>query len=224
MRVLVVEDDPVLANAITTAMRRVGYATDHAGNGEQAERLLAATDYQLVLLDIGLPHRDGLHVLRDLRAGGNTVPVLILTAYIGVEDRVRGLDLGADDYLAKPFALVELEARARALLRRHRSGGLPELRCGGLVVDDVARQANCAGQPLDLSAREFGVLELLLQRSGRVVSKDYLLEQLYDWDQEVGTNAIEVCVHRLRKKLKPAGVAIRTIRGLGYLAEALADV
>jgi two-component system OmpR family response regulator len=158
-------------------------------------------------------------VLKRLRRRGATVPVLVLTARDALAARVKGLDLGADDYLTKPFDLPELEARARALIRRGQSGGSSLLTHGPLTLDTSGRRATLAGVALELSARELGVLEVLMLRSGRVVNKDQLAEQLYSWDDEVGSNAIEVYVHRLRKKLEPAGVAIRTIRGLGYLLE-----
>jgi two-component system OmpR family response regulator len=157
--------------------------------------------------------------VRRLRRRGSKTPVLILTARDALDDRVKGLDLGGDDYITKPFDLPELEARVRALIRRGQSGGGSVLSHGTLTLDTVGRRATLAGDPLDLSARELGVLEVLMLRSGRVVNKDQLAEQLYGWDEEVGPNAIEVYVHRLRRKLEPAGVTIRTIRGLGYLLE-----
>jgi two-component system, OmpR family, response regulator len=172
-----------------------------------------------VILDLGLPRLDGYEVLRRLRRRGSKMPVLILTARDALDDRVKGLDLGGDDYLTKPFDLPELEARVRSLIRRGQSGGGSLLSHGTLTLDTVGRRATLGGEPLDLSARELGVLEVLMLRSGRVVNKDQLAEQLYGWDEEVGPNAIEVYVHRLRRKLEPAGVTIRTIRGLGYLLE-----
>jgi two-component system, OmpR family, response regulator len=181
--------------------------------------VLAAQNYDLVILDLGLPRLDGYEVLRRLRRRGSKMPVLILTARDALDDRVKGLDLGGDDYLTKPFDLPELEARVRSLIRRGQSGGGSLLSHGTLTLDTVGRRATLGGEPLDLSARELGVLEVLMLRSGRVVNKDQLAEQLYGWDEEVGPNAIEVYVHRLRRKLEPAGVTIRTIRGLGYLLE-----
>ena len=219
MRILIVEDDPILADGLTRSLRAADYAVDHANNGAEADHVLATQAYDLVILDLGLPKLDGSDVLRRLRRRGSAVPVLILTARDAVEDRVRGLDLGADDYLSKPFDLPELEARVRALIRRGQSGGSSLLAHGALTVDTAGRRATLNGVPLDLSARELGVLEVLMMRSGRVVAKEQLAEQLYGWEEEVGPNAIEVYVHRLRKKLEPAGVNIRTIRGLGYLLE-----
>jgi two-component system OmpR family response regulator len=219
MRVLIVEDDPVLADGLTRSLRQSDFAVDCVGDGEQADHVLAAQNYDLVILDLGLPKLDGFEVLKRLRRRGGTVPVLALTARDALADRVKGLDLGADDYLTKPFDLPELEARMRALIRRGQSGGSSLLTHGPLILDTGGRRATLAGAPLDLSAREFGVLEVLLLRSGRVVNKEQVAEQLYGWDEEVGSNAIEVYVHRLRKKLEPAGVMIRTIRGLGYLLE-----
>jgi two-component system OmpR family response regulator len=219
MRLLIVEDDPVLADGLTRSLRASDYAVDCVADGMEADHVLAAQHYDLVILDLGLPKLDGFEILRRLRRRGSKVPVLVLTARDSLEDRVRGLDLGADDYLAKPFDLPELEARVRALIRRGQSGGASRISHGALSLDTVGRRATLDGEPLDLSAREFGVLEILMLRSGRVVSKDQLAEQLYGWDEEVGANAIEVYVHRLRRKLEPAGVTIRTIRGLGYLLE-----
>ncbi len=218
MRVLIVEDDPILQDSLIRAMRAAGYAVDHAGAGDLALGLLRGGGFDLVILDLGLPRMDGLQVLRQARADGCRAPVIILTARDGVEDRVKGLDLGADDYLTKPFSLAELEARARALLRRGQ-GGAPTVSCGTLVYDTVGRRASVGDEPLELSQRELSVLESLLFRLGKVVSKDQMIESLCGYGEEVSANAIEVYVHRLRKKLEPAGVSIRTLRGLGYLMD-----
>jgi two-component system OmpR family response regulator len=219
MRILIVEDDPVLADGLTRSLRATDYAVDCVGDGGEADHVLAAQNYDLVILDLGLPKLDGFEVLRRLRRRSSRVPVLVLTARDALDDRVRGLDLGADDYLTKPFDLPELEARLRALIRRGQSGGGSLITHGALTLDTAGRRATLGGEPLELSARELGVLEVLMLRSGRVVNKEQLAEQLYGWDEEVGANAIEVYVHRLRKKLEPVGVTIRTIRGLGYLLE-----
>jgi two-component system, OmpR family, response regulator len=219
MRVLIAEDDPVLADGLTRSLRGSDYAVDCVTDGAEADLVLAAQNYDLVILDLGLPRLDGYEVLRRLRRRGSKMPVLILTARDALDDRVKGLDLGGDDYITKPFDLPELEARVRSLIRRGQSGGCSLLSHGTLTLDTVGRRATLGGEPLDLSARELGVLEVLMLRSGRVVNKDQLAEQLYGWDEEVGPNAIEVYVHRLRRKLEPAGVTIRTIRGLGYLLE-----
>jgi two-component system OmpR family response regulator len=219
MRVLIVEDDPVLADGLTRSLRQSEYAVDCITDGGEADHVLATQNYDLVILDLGLPKIDGFEVLRRLRRRGVKVPVLVLTARDALLDRVKGLDLGADDYMTKPFDLPELEARVRALIRRGQSGGGSLLTHGSLTLDTAGRRATLNGDPLDLSARELGVLEVLMMRSGRVVNKEQLAEQLYSWDEEVGANAIEVYVHRLRRKLEPAGVTIRTIRGLGYLLE-----
>jgi len=219
MRILIVEDDPTLADGLTRSLHHAGYAVDCVHDGEQADHVLAAQNYDLVILDLGLPKLDGFEVIRRVRRRGATVPVLVLTARDALADRVKGLDLGADDYLTKPFELPELEARVRALIRRGQSGGSSLLTHGPLTLDTSGRRATIGNVPLELSAREFGVLEVLMLRSGRVVNKEQLAEQLYGWEDEVGSNAIEVYVHRLRKKLEPAGVAIRTIRGLGYVLE-----
>jgi two-component system OmpR family response regulator len=219
MRILIVEDDPVLSDGLIRSLRGSDYAVDAAIDGEEADHILAAHSYDLVILDLGLPKLEGYEVLRRLRRRGSKTPVLILTALDTLDDRVKGLDLGGDDYLTKPFDLPELEARVRALIRRGQSGGGSLLSHGTLTLDTAGRRAMLDGEPLELSAREIGVLEVLMLRSGRVVNKDQLAEELYGWDEEVGANAIEVYVHRLRRKLEPAGVTIRTIRGLGYLLE-----
>jgi two-component system OmpR family response regulator len=219
MRILIAEDDPVLADGLTQSLRQADYAIDHVADGQQADLALAAQNYDLVILDLGLPRLDGFEVLKRLRRRGSTTPVLVLTARDSLDDRVQGLDLGADDYLTKPFDLPELEARVRALIRRGQSGGAAELTHGPLTLDTAGRRALLGGEPLDLSSRELGVLEVLMLRTGRVVNKDQLAEQLFGWDEEVGSNAIEVYMHRLRRKLEPAGIKIRTIRGLGYLLE-----
>jgi len=219
VRILIIEDDSVLADGLSRTLRHADYAVDAASTGVEADHVLAAQSYDLVILDLGLPGLDGFEVLRRMRRRGSTVPVLVLTARDALQDRVKGLDLGADDYMIKPFDLPELEARVRALIRRGQSGGASVLSHGALVLDTAGGRATLGGEPLDLSARELGVLEVLMMRAGRVVNKEQLAEQLYGWDEEVGPNAIEVYVHRLRRKLEPAGVNIRTIRGLGYLLE-----
>ena len=219
MRILVAEDDAVLAEGVMQTLRHSGYAVDWVKNGAEAESALAADQFDLLILDLGLPKKSGLDVLRRLRANDSRVPVLILTALDGVRDRVRGLDAGADDYLAKPFDLAELEARVRALTRRGMAGGATFLQHGPLRYDQVGRSASLNGQPLELSAREVSLLEVFLQRAGRLVSKDQLVSHVCEWGEEVSENAIEVYVHRLRRKLEPAGVSIRTIRGLGYSLE-----
>ena len=223
MRILIVEDDPVLADGLTRSLRQSDFAVDCTHDGEHADHVLATQNYDLVILDLGVPKLDGFEVLRRLRRRGATVPVLVLTARDALSDRVKGLDLGADDYLTKPFDLPELEARVRALIRRGQAGGSALLTHGPLTLDTSGRRATLNGAPLELSARELGVLEVLMMRSGRVVNKEQLAEQLYGWDEEVGANAIEVYVHRLRKKLDPGGIKISTVRSVGYCLEAPAE-
>jgi two-component system OmpR family response regulator len=219
MRILVAEDDAILADGVLRSLRQAGYAVDWVKNGLEADAALDADEFDLLILDIGLPKRSGLEVLKRLRARDSRLPVLILTALDGVNDRVRGLDAGADDYLAKPFELAELEARVRALTRRGMAGGPTLLRHGALSYDQVGRTARVNGEALELSAREVSLLEIFLQRAGRLVSKDQLVSHLCEWGEEVSANAIEVYVHRLRKKLEAGGVRIVTVRGLGYSLE-----
>ena len=218
MRILIAEDDIVIADGLSRSLRVAGYAVDYAANGLDADNALATNTYDLLILDIGLPRLSGLEVLKRLRGRNCSLPVLVLTALDGTGDRVRGLDLGADDYMVKPFELAELEARVRALTRRS-SGTTPLIRLGRLEYDQVSRTAQIDGQNLDLSARETGLLEILLKRPGRLVSKDQLVDHLCGWGEEVSHNAIEVYVHRLRKKLEVGGVRIATVRGLGYSLE-----
>lgn len=219
MRILVAEDDEVLADGILKALRQFGYTVDQVANGADADLAIASVPFDLAILDIGLPLMDGFEVLRRARGAGKKLPVLILTARDGLEDRVSGLDLGADDYLTKPFDLPELEARVRALIRRSHFGAEKEIVYGPIRLDTVSRNVTVNDQPLEFSSRELGVLEILLQRPGRVIAKEQLLEHMYGFDQDVSQNAVEVLMHRLRKKIEPHGLAIRTIRGLGYLME-----
>ncbi len=219
MRILIVEDDEILADSLIRTMAGVGYAADHATNGESALSMLLDGCYDLAVLDINLPRMDGLAVLRQVRAAKKSLPVILLTARDSVQDRVHGLDLGADDYLTKPFSVAELEARVRALLRRGQSSGAVLLTCGNLEFDSIGRRVCLAGEPVELSARELAVLETLVFRQGKVVSKEQLIESLCAWGEEVTPNAIEVYMHRLRKKLEAGGVAIRTVRGLGYMMD-----
>jgi two-component system OmpR family response regulator len=222
MRILIAEDDPVLADGLCRSLRYSGYAVDTVASGAEADAALATQEFDLLILDLGLPRLAGLEVLRRLRARPASVPVLILTAADSVEIRVKGLDLGADDFMAKPFALEELEARVRALTRRNPSGATSILKHGPLTYDQVGRVATLNDKPLDLSARELGLLEVLITRAGRLVSKQQLVDHLCEWGDEVSNNAIEVYVHRLRKKIEAdgdSGVRIATVRGLGYCLE-----
>ncbi len=219
MRLLVVEDNPALGRDIATAFSGKGHTVEHVTNGDDADTSLRTQSYDLVILDIGLPDLDGREVLRRLRHRKSRVPVLILSAHDALEERIQGLNLGADDYLCKPFALGELEARAGALIRRGVGGGAAVITHGRLTLDTAARQAKVDGAAIDLPRRELNLLEHLLVHRGQVVAKQALLEKLFGLDDEPGVNAVEIYVHRLRKKLEPAGVRIRTVRGLGYLLE-----
>lgn len=220
MHILIAEDDDVLADGLCRSMRQQGYAVDYVSDGQDADLMLrGAQPFDLVILDLGLPRLDGLCVLRNIRERNCRVPVIILTARDGLGDRVKGLDLGADDYLVKPFNLAELEARVRALIRRGQCGVNPVYACGTMTFDSVGRRVAINGETLELTTRELSVLEALMSRIGWVVSKEQLLERLYSYAEEASGNAIEVYIHRLRKKIESAGVTIRTIRGLGYIIE-----
>ncbi|HET7765348.1 MAG TPA: response regulator transcription factor [Burkholderiales bacterium] len=219
MKILVVEDDTVLAAALTRALNQAAYTVDLVEDGEEANRVLDANAYDLVVLDIALPKLDGMAVLRRLRDRRSQVPVLILTARDTLEDRVAGLDLGADDYLTKPFDLPEFEARVRALIRRGHYNAGTSMTHGRLRFDTAGRRLFHDEEPIELSARELAVIELLLSRQGRVVSKEQMIDHLFGFGDDVGTNAIEVYVHRVRKKLEPFGIDIRTVRGMGYLLD-----
>ena len=225
MRLLLVEDHADLAEWMAKTLRHAGYVLDVLERGDHADLALRTQNYDLVILDLSLPGMDGLEVLRRLRARQQAAPtpVLVLTARGATEDRVRGLNLGADDYLAKPFDLAELEARIKALLRR--SGNLvPTVRIGRLEFDTTTRMASVAGKPLALTPRELAVLEALLSRSGRPVAREALFEKVFEFDADARVEAIEIYVSRLRKKLEGSGVAINTLRGLGYLlTEAAGD-
>ena len=222
MRILIAEDDQVLADGLLRSLRSQGAAVDHVATGSEADAaLLTHQEFDLLILDLGLPRMHGLEVLRRLRTRASTLPVLILTAADSVEERVKGLDLGADDYMAKPFSLEELEARVRALTRRSLGATSNVIRHGPLVYDPVGRMVTLEGATVELSGRELALLEVLLQRAGRLVSKEQLIEHLYEWGEEVTPNAIEVYVHRLRKKIEHGQVRIATVRGLGYCLQKL---
>jgi two-component system OmpR family response regulator len=222
MRVLVAEDDQVLADGLLRSLRAAGYATDHVASGNEADAALASHEFDLVILDLGLPKLHGLEVLKRLRSRGKSTPVLILTAADSVEQRVKGLDAGADDYMAKPFSLQELEARVRALMRRGLGIAGTVIKHGPLSFDATGRVCTIDDKMVDLSARELSLLEVLLQRAGRLVSKDQLVEHLCEWGEEVSNNVIEVYIHRLRKKIEQGPVRIATVRGLGYCLEKIA--
>lgn len=220
MRILIVEDDLILADGLKNALIQSGYAIDLVNNGADADSVLVYQAFDLVVLDLGLPKLSGFEVLKRLRSRGSKVPVLILTANDDLNDRVKGLDLGADDYLSKPFILAELEARVRALIRRGQSGGSALINVGKLQLDTTNRAASYNNASLNLSARELAVLEILMLKVGKVVNKEQMLEKLCNFDEDISDNALEVYLHRLRKKLNYSDINIRTIRGLGYLLEA----
>ncbi len=216
MRILLVEDDDLLADAVSTALRKSSFQIEVAQTGTIADLLLQSNDFDAVILDLGLPEKDGVDVLKALRERRQLTPVLVVTARTQTEDMIGVLDVGADDYITKPFRLPVLEARLRALLRRAQWERKNDVIFGSLRYDVLGRRAYVDGQPLELSAKELGILELLLQRSGRVVSKEQIADQVYDAHWEWNFNAIEVAVHRLRKKLEPSKLTVQTIRGLGY--------
>lgn len=217
MRVLLAEDDTLLGEGVYTGLKQDGYAVDWVQDGQEAELALKVEHFDIVILDLGLPKLDGLQLLQKLRAEGNQIPVLILTARDSLDDRIKGLDIGADDYMVKPFDLEELNARMRALLRRSVGRATPKLEFGALMLDPAAHEVFLEGQPVELPPKEFAVLQTLLENMGRVVSKTRLQETLYSWEQDVASNALEVHIHHLRKKL--GSNLIRTIRGVGYMVE-----
>jgi two-component system, OmpR family, response regulator QseB len=214
MRVLVVEDDAMIGRAVVAGLHEQGYAVDWVRDGQEAELALAHAVYDVALLDLGLPRRDGLEVLKGVRRAKNDLPVLIITARDSVADRIAGLDSGADDYLVKPFDLDELLARTRAVVRRHGGRAQPETSYGALTLDPVRRRVVFEGREVELSPREFAVLEALMKDPGAVVSRERLEDAVYGWGEEIGSNSIEVHVHHLRRKLAPE--LIRNVRGVGY--------
>ncbi len=218
MHVLLVEDDEMLADGIARILRGQGMAVDVVNTGEDADRALGSREMSVAVLDIGLPGIDGFEVVRRLRMRGSALPVLLLTARDDVQDRVQGLEIGADDYLVKPFAAPELVARLKALVRRS-SPRTIDLQVGGLQLDPFARRATVDGQIVELSAREWAVLEYLMQNASRVVSKQQIIDAILPWGEELTLNAVEVYVSRVRSKIASAGVSIKTIRGFGYMLE-----
>jgi DNA-binding response OmpR family regulator len=214
MRLLLVEDDSMIGEAARQGLRHEGHTVDWVRDGREAEASVASTDYDLVLLDLGLPRRDGLSVLKGWRARGEGVPVLIITARDSVSDRIAGLDAGADDYLVKPFDLDELSARVRAVLRRKSGRAASTLKIGDLEIDASSRLVKWKGEDVALSAREYALLEALADRPGAYLTRTQLEERLYGWDEEIASNAVEVHIHGLRRKLDPG--LIRNVRGMGY--------
>ena len=219
MRVLLVEDDEMIAQGLQTALRQAAFAVDWMRDGKSAGTALQTASFDLVLLDLGLPQRDGIDVLRDLRKRGNATPVIILTARDEIQHRIAGLDAGADDYIVKPFDLDEVTARMRSVLRRAAGRGDPGIQHGDLRLDPVTRRVEREGVPVPLSGHEYAVLEALLQRPGAVLSRTQLEDRLYGWDEPIGSNAVEVYVHGLRRKL--GSDVIRTLRGVGYFVPKL---
>jgi DNA-binding response OmpR family regulator len=219
VKILLVEDDAALGHAMSTSLNRAGYTVNWAHDGYEADIALHDNVYDAVILDLGLPKIDGFEVLKRMRDRKVTAPVIILTARDDLDDRIKGLDLGADDYLTKPFKLPELEARLRAQIRRNNAILASTIEYGPLVLNITDKMLTMNGEQMLLSPREFSVLEMLLSRVGRVVSKESIVEALCKWDEGVGNNALEVYIHRIRKKLEPIGINVLTIRGLGYLLQ-----
>jgi two-component system response regulator QseB len=214
MRVLVVEDDPMIGRAVSAGLRGSGYAVDWVEDGASADLALGNETYDVVLLDLGLPRRNGLELLKVWRRDGKNLPVLVITARDSLAERVAGLDSGADDYLVKPFDLDELLARIRAVLRRHAGRASPETVYGAVRLDPVRREVAFRGAQVELSAREYAVFEVLMKEPGAVVSREKLEDAVYGWGEEVGSNSVEVHLHHLRRKLAPE--LIRNVRGVGY--------
>jgi DNA-binding response OmpR family regulator len=219
MRILLAEDDGYLSEGVALALKDCGYVVDRVLRGDDTDQALKTCSYDLLILDLGLPGMDGLEVLQLLRARGQTLPVLIMTARDSLQDLVKGLDQGANDYLTKPFDLQELEARIRALIRKDHWGNRTVVRNGSLEFDTVARQLTVNGELVELSSRETATIEVLLQHVGMIVTKEQLSAHMSNWEIEVTHNAIEIVIHRLRKKLENTDLSLRTIRGLGYLVE-----
>lgn len=217
---LVVEDDAAIADAVCDSLQRAGHVVDHLANGKAALAALQEHAFALVVLDLGLPGESGSEVLRKLRTAHNGIPVLVITARDDLDLRVRTLDLGADDYLVKPFSLAEFDARVRALLRRQSNSGVPTLQLGSLSIDLAGRRVLSGDQPLELTAREFALLEVLASHRNRVTSREHVIEALCTWNDALTDNGLDIAVHRLRRKLEGSGVNLRTVRGLGYLLEA----
>lgn len=217
MRILLVEDDAMIGEAIAMALKDAAYAVDWVRDGATASNVLADGEHQAVLLDLGLPKRDGLEVLRRLRQAGNAVPVLVITARDGIDERIKGLDVGADDYLVKPFDVNELLARLRAIIRRHGGHAAPVLSNGKLSLDPESHEARCGETVELLSAREFALLHALLLRPGAILSRDELEERIYGWNEEVESNVIDVLIHGLRRKL--GATIIRNVRGAGWMVD-----
>lgn len=216
MRVLLVEDDPMIGNAVFAALKDASYAVDWLRNGQTAIDSMACQSYELVLLDLGLPGKDGMRVLDAMRSADNPVPVLIITARDGVEDRIRGLDAGADDYVLKPFEMRELLARMRAVVRRKGGSAAPELSNGVLFLDPASRRARVRdAESILLSNREFALLQALMLRPGAILSRRELEERIYGWGEEVESNAVEFLIHTLRRKL--GNQVIKNVRGVGWM-------
>lgn len=220
MRILIVEDDKLVAQGLKQGLQQLGYTVDVAGSAEEAELCIQGESFDIALVDIGLPKADGLHFIRQLRSRGDHLPALILTASDGMEDTIRGLDAGADDYMTKPYRLPEVAARIRALIRRANAVTDACLSHDGLRLDTLSRTATLNDEPLELTRREWAILELLLMTSPAVVSKKRLVQCLAGWDKDITQNAVEVHVSRLRHKLADGNVVIRTVRGIGYRVDA----